>query len=127
MISKLDRAPYNIIFIIYSWPDFHPKHVRVYTPLNTVIHVGFQSDTDKARRFDHVFQTSEKSIPRSLTAVEFHCLSTVAALYFTTMFTTNQLSKSQHYVFEAWSQHVWNSSSANVPIVACRRLRVTLY
>jgi hypothetical protein len=86
----------------------------VYYPLNTVILVGFPSDTGKDRRFDQAFKTSEKSIPRSLATVEFHCLSAVAVLYFTGMLTTNQLANSQHYVLEAWSQHAWIFSSANL-------------
>lgn len=126
MLCKLGRALCDFLFIIYSCPGFHLKHVRVYYPLNTVTLVGFASDTGKDKRFDQVFQTSEKSIQRSLTAVEFHCLIAVVVLYFTRMFTTNQLSKSQCYVSEAWS-HLSESSLANKRIVACRSRQFSRY
>jgi len=127
VICKLGRALCNLLFIIYSCSGFHLKHVRVYYPLNTVKHVGFPSDNGKDKRFVQLLQTSEKSILRSLAAVEFHCLSAVAVLYFTRMFTTNQLSNSQCYVSKAWSQHVGESSSANIRIVACRSRQVSHY
>jgi len=52
MLCKFGRALCNFVFIIYPWPGFHLKHVRMYYPLNTVILVGFPSDTGKDRHFD---------------------------------------------------------------------------